>query len=101
VLNSITTLGAFEAFLVAVVLAGIIQIALGIIRAGVVGYYFPSAVIRGMLAAIGIIIILKQIPHALGYDANHEGDLAFLQPNGENTFTALIRMLDTVTPGAI
>lgn len=101
VLNSITTLGAFEAFLVAVVLAGMMQILLGYLRAGVVGYYFPSSVIRGMLAAIGIIIILKQIPHALGYDANHEGDLAFLQPNGENTFTALIRMLDTVTPGAI
>lgn len=101
VLNSITTLGAFEAFLVAVVLAGLIQIAFGFLRAGVIAYYFPSSVIKGMLAGIGIIIVLKQIPHAIGYDADHEGDLTFLQANGENTFSAMIRMLDAITPGAI
>jgi MFS superfamily sulfate permease-like transporter len=101
VLVSIQTLGSFEAFLVAVVLAGIIQIVLGLIKAGIIGYYFPSAVIKGMLSAIGIIIIMKQIPHAFGYDADYEGDISFIQADGENTFTELIRMLDSITPGAI
>jgi MFS superfamily sulfate permease-like transporter len=101
VLNAITSLGSFEIFLVAVVLAGCIQLALGAIRAGIIGYYFPSAVIKGMLSAIGIIIVIKQIPHAIGYDADYEGDLSFLQADGENTFSELIRMIDSVTPGAI
>ena len=101
VLNAITSLGSFEVFLIAVVLAGCIQVALGVIRAGIIGYYFPAAVIKGMLTAIGIIIIIKQIPHAIGYDADYEGDLSFLQADGENTFSELIRMVDAVTPGAI
>jgi MFS superfamily sulfate permease-like transporter len=69
VLNGITTLGSYDQFLVAVVIAGIIQIILGYLKAGVIGYYFPSSVIKGMLAAIGIILILKQAPIAIGYDA--------------------------------
>lgn len=101
VLNSIEQLGAFEAFLTAVVLAGVFQILLGVLKAGIIGYYFPSAVIKGMLTAIGIIIVLKQIPHAVGYDADYEGDMTFLQADGENTFTELITMLDSITPGAI
>ncbi len=101
VLTSIQSLGVFEAFLVAVVLAGVFQIILGVLRAGIIGYYFPSAVIKGMLTAIGIIIIIKQIPHALGYDADYEGDLSFAQADGENSFSELIKMLDAVTPGAI
>ena len=101
VLSSIASLGSFEAFLLAVVLAGIFQILLGFVRAGIIGYYFPSAVIKGMLSAIGIIIIIKQIPHAIGYDADYEGDLSFLQADGENTFSELIRMIDAITPGAI
>ncbi|MFM1972544.1 MAG: hypothetical protein RL185_1226, partial [Bacteroidota bacterium] len=68
VLNGITTLGAYDQFLVAVVIAGMIQILLGYLKAGVIGYYFPSSVIKGMLAAIGIILILKQAPIAIGYD---------------------------------
>lgn len=68
VLNGITTLGAYDHFLVAVVLAGIVQIVLGYLKAGVIGYYFPSSVIKGMLAAIGIILILKQVPIAIGYN---------------------------------
>ena len=67
VLNGITELGSYETFLFAVVLAGMIQIALGYLKAGVIGYYFPSSVIKGMLAAIGIILILKQAPVAIGY----------------------------------
>lgn len=69
VLNGITTLGAYDQFLVAVVIAGILQIVLGFLKAGVIGYYFPSSVIKGMLAAIGIILIFKQAPIAIGYSA--------------------------------
>jgi MFS superfamily sulfate permease-like transporter len=101
VLNAITQLGGYEIFLSAVVLAGLIQIILGFMKAGVIGYYFPSSVIKGMLAAIGIILILKQIPHALGYDKDNEGDFGFFQTDGENTFSELIKMLDFVHPGAL
>ena len=86
VFAAIASLG-FKAFLTAVILAGAIQLVLGYLRAGIIGYYFPNSVIRGMLASIGIIIILKQIPHAFGYDADYEGSLAFGQPDGQNTFT--------------
>ena len=68
VLNGITDLGSYDVFLLAVVIAGILQIILGFLKAGVIGYYFPSSVIKGMLAAIGIILILKQAPLAIGYD---------------------------------
>ena len=76
VLTAITSLGGFENFLVAVVLAGVFQIILGFLKAGVIGYYFPSSVIKGMLTAIGLIIVLKQIPHFFGYDTDYQGDLA-------------------------
>ena len=101
VLSAIDTLGSFQTFLLAVVLAGVIQIVLGLLRAGMLGYFFPSSVIKGMLAGIGVIIVLKQIPHAFGYDANPEGELAFQQPDGETTFTAFVRMLEAVDPSAI
>lgn len=101
VLSAIQQLGAFEIFLVAVVLAGIFQIILGFLQAGIIGHYFPSSVIKGMLTAIGIIIILKQIPHAFGYDADYEGDLSFVQADGENTFSELFNMLGYITPGAV
>ncbi len=101
VLAGIQDLGAFEIFLVAVVIAGIIQFVLGVLKAGIIGYYFPSAVIKGMLAGIGVIIILKQIPHAFGYDADPEGDLGFVQADGENTFSELINMVNFISPGAL
>lgn len=101
VLAAITQLGSFPLFLTAVVLGGAFQLALGIARAGVVAYYFPSSVIKGMLAGIGVIIVLKQLPHAVGYDKDYEGDLSFSQPDSENTFSELVRMLDSVSPGAI
>ncbi|MEZ4947280.1 MAG: SulP family inorganic anion transporter [Cyclobacteriaceae bacterium] len=101
VLSSIEKLGAFEAFLLAVVLAGLLQIILGVLKAGVIGYYFPSSVIKGMLSAIGVIIILKQIPHAFGYDNDYEGDLTFFQADGENTFSEIVVMIDSISPGAI
>jgi carbonic anhydrase len=99
VLSAITRLGAFEIFLAAVVMAGIIQLALGFIRAGFIADYIPGNVIKGMLTAIGIIIILKQIPHAFGYDKNGEGQLDFLQPDGNNTISALLDPLSKVHVG--
>lgn len=101
VLNAITTLGTWETFLLAVVLAGLIQLVLGFVRAGIIGYYFPSSVIKGMLSGIGLIIILKQIPHAFGYDEVPEGTMDFVQPDSENTFSELANMLNYVQPGAI
>ncbi|MFK7953462.1 MAG: SulP family inorganic anion transporter [Ekhidna sp.] len=100
VLGAIQDLGTFPVFLAAVVVSGIVQIIFGIIKAGIIGYYFPSSVIKGMLSAIGIIIFLKQIPHAFGYDADPEGDLEFFQPDGENTFSELYKMLDYISEGA-
>lgn len=101
VLTAIDSLGSFDAFLVAVFLAGVFQVILGYIKAGIVSHYFPSAVIKGMLSAIGIILILKQIPHAIGYDEDYEGDLDFFQPDGENTFTEIFKAIDFVEMGAI
>ena len=100
VLTAIGTLGGYENFLVAVVLGGLIQILFGVLRAGVIAYYFPSSVIKGMLTGIGIIIILKQIPHFFGYDADPEGDWAFFQVDGENTFSEIINTINYISPGA-
>ena len=100
VLVAIGSLGGYENFLVAVVLAGIIQIIFGIVKAGIIGYYFPSSVIKGMLTGIGIIIILKQIPHFFGYDSDPEGDWAFFQVDGQNTFTEILDTLNNISPGA-
>ncbi|UCE92911.1 MAG: SulP family inorganic anion transporter, partial [Flavobacteriaceae bacterium] len=100
VLTSIAALGGFENFLVAVVLGGIIQLIFGLLRAGVIGYYFPSSVIKGMLTGIGIIIILKQIPHFFGYDADPEGDFAFMQVDGENTFSEIFQAVNFIKPGS-
>lgn len=101
VLNSITSLGGFEIFLLSVVIAGVIQLILGVLKAGVIGYYFPSSVIKGMLTGIGVVIILKQIPHAFGYDGDYEGELSFFQPDGKNTLSELFYMLDYINPGSI
>ncbi len=101
VLGAINDLGSYPTFLLAVVVAGVIQIILGIIKAGIIGYYFPSSVIRGMLSGIGIIIILKQIPHAVGYDQNPEGEMEFLQSDGHNSFSELFYMMDSITLGAL
>jgi MFS superfamily sulfate permease-like transporter len=100
VLSAISTLGSFENLLAAIVLAGVIQVVLGFARAGIIGYYFPSSVIKGMLTAIGIIIILKQIPHFFGYDKDPEGDMAFFQVDGENTFSEIINAVNFISPGA-
>lgn len=101
VLDSISSLGTFELFLGALVIAGLIQLGLGLLKAGVLGYYFPYAVIKGMLTAIGLILILKQIPHALGYDKDTMGDETFLQADQHNTFSEIWYALQYFSPGAI
>lgn len=101
VLTAIQDLGAFEIFLVAVMIGGVIQLVLGFLQAGIIGYYFPNSVIKGMLSGIGIIIFLKQIPHAFGYDKDYEGSLSFEQPDGHNTFSELYYMFEAISPGAV
>ncbi len=98
---AILNLGSFEAFLLSVALAGLIQLVLGFAKAGAIGHFFPISVIKGMLAAIGIILILKQIPHAVGYDADFEGDESFFQPDGQNTFSEIFSAWDFLSPGAV
>ena len=94
VIAQIAKLGSFEAFLLAVMLGGVIQIVLGIVRAGSLSAFFPSSVIKGLLAAIGVILILKQIPHVVGHDTDPEGDMSFSQPDKENTFSELLTLLE-------
>lgn len=101
VLDSITSMGSFPLFLGALVVAGLLQLLFGLLKAGVLSFYFPLSVIKGMLAAIGLILILKQIPHALGYDKDFLGDFAFIQPDQHNTFTEIIYALQYFSPGAI
>ena len=100
VLNAINDLGDYEIFLVAVVIAGVLQLLMGFMRAGLVAYYFPYSVIHGMLSGIGITIFLKQIPHGVGYDSSHKVDFQFSQDSG-NTFSMLMDMLDHVHYGAV
>lgn len=99
VLTAIGTLGSYENFLVAVVLGGAIQLLFGVLKAGIIGYYFPSSVIKGMLTGIGIIIILKQIPHFFGYDVEPQGADSFIGASGENTFSAILNIVNNITLG--
>ncbi|MBC6988814.1 SulP family inorganic anion transporter [Hymenobacter sp. BT491] len=100
VLTAINTLGSFQALLAATVIAGLIQLALGFLRAGIIGMYFPSSVIKGMLAAIGLILILKQIPHFLGADTDYFEDMDFFQFNGQNTFSAIGTAFKAISLGS-
>jgi MFS superfamily sulfate permease-like transporter len=101
VLGAISSLGNWEAFLLAVVISGVFQLILGFSKAGFIAYFFPSSVIKGMLTGIGLLIILKQIPHALGWDKDSFGDDEFIQADGQNTFTEILAALDFITPGAL
>ena len=101
ILTAISDLGAFDSFLFAVFIAGIIQLVLGFLKAGSISNFFPTNVIEGMLAGIGVIIILKQIPHAFGYDPNFEGDESFIQIDGQNTFSELFQVLNHIQLGSI
>lgn len=98
---ALVKLGSYEAFLLSVVLAGVIQILLGYLKAGTVGHFVPASVVKGMLASIGLILILKQLPHAAGYDMDFEGDESFLQLDGRNTFSEIVATVYSLAPGAI
>ncbi len=91
----------FEAYLLSVIVCGVVQVCASYLKAGVIAHYFPSSVIKGMLAGIGIILILKQIPHALGYDQSWEGELEFIQRDGHNTFSEIGYALRAFSPGAM
>ena len=101
VLLAITEIGAFDAFLVAVILAGVFQLIMAAAKAGGIARFFPTSVIKGLLAAIGVILIFKQIPHALGYDKDTEGDFVFEQADHENTFSEVLRAIEHFQMGAI
>lgn len=101
VFDAIASLGSWELFLAAVVLAGVFQIILGYIKAGFIAYFFPTSVITGMLTGIGFLIILKQIPYIFGYQSDYLGEQAFWQVNGENSFSAIERALQLLSPSAV
>lgn len=101
VLSAISTLGSYEAFLMAVVISGILQVIAGSLGFGILSNFFASSVIKGMLAAIGITLILKEVPHAVGYDADFMGDESFLQSDGHNTFSEILFAISKFSPGAI
>ncbi|MFI3185527.1 MAG: SulP family inorganic anion transporter [Methylococcaceae bacterium] len=101
IFNAIETLGSFQGVLVACVLAGIMQLVLGFLRAGIIGAFFPAAVIEGMLAAIGLILIIKQIPHATGYHSSYEGDESYMKETAESSFAELIDAFGVISPGSV
>ncbi len=100
VVAQIVKLGSFEVFLLALMLAGVLQIILGISRAGFLAAFFPSSVIKGLLAAVGVLLVLKQIPHVMGHDPDPEGEMSFEQPDHQNTFSELWSTLFDIQPGA-
>lgn len=103
VATAIQNLGSFRVFLLAVAISGVIQVVIGFLRAGVFGNYVPNSVIKGMLGAIGVVIILKQIPHALGWDADYEGDFDFFETMAgtSNTLLDIVRAVYTASPTAV
>ncbi|TAN65397.1 MAG: SulP family inorganic anion transporter [Methylobacter sp.] len=101
VFNAIETLGSFQGLLVACVLAGLMQLALGYLRAGIIGAFFPSAVIEGMLAAIGLILIIKQIPHATGYHNSYEGDESYMKETAHSSFVEMVDAFGGISPGSV
>ncbi|MCB4779087.1 MAG: hypothetical protein LGB53_05600 [Sulfurovum sp.] len=100
VFMAIEKLGSFEAFLVAVVMAGLLQVLMGYLKAGTIGAFFPSSVIKAMLAAIGLILIIKQTPHAFGYDGSFEGDDSYMQESFFSSFSDIVTALDGISPTA-
>lgn len=97
----IGSLGSFEAFLLALFIGGIIQLIIGLMKGGFIAEFFPNSVIKGLLTAIGIILILKQIPHLVGHDPDPEGEMSFFQPDQKNTFTEIIDTMTDLHPGAL
>jgi carbonic anhydrase/SulP family sulfate permease len=100
VLAAMERLGSFDAFLAALLLSGLLQIVLGFLKAGLLANYFPTNVIKGLLASIGIILIIKQLPHLVGHDPDYEGDFAFNQNDGRTSFSELLATIGNIQPGA-
>ncbi|MCB1226713.1 MAG: bifunctional SulP family inorganic anion transporter/carbonic anhydrase [Verrucomicrobiales bacterium] len=100
VLTQMERLGSFDAFLLALFFSGLFQIAFGIFRAGLLANYFPNNVIKGLLGAIGVILIMKQLPHLVGHDPDYEGDMSFSQMDGENTLSEIFIAFQRFLPGA-
>lgn len=98
--TAVQTFGSYEAILIAVVLAGVLQIILGFLKAGTIAYFFPNAMIKGILASIGLVLILKQIPHALGINDVLEGAESFNQTDGSNTFSTIVYTLQNIGWGS-
>lgn len=96
----IAALGSFEKFLTALAIAGVMQLLIGLFRLGSIAAFFPSSVIKGLLAAIGLILILKQVPHLIGHDKDPEGEMSFIQPDHENTFSELVKAFSDIHQGA-
>jgi MFS superfamily sulfate permease-like transporter len=103
VATAIQNLGSFRVFLLSVAISGVLQVVIGYLRAGVFGNYVPNSVIKGMLGAIGVVIILKQIPHALGWDADYEGDFDFFETMAgtSNTLLDIVKAVYTASPTAV
>jgi MFS superfamily sulfate permease-like transporter len=101
VLNAIEKIGSFQGFLTALVIAGFLQLVFGFLRAGIIAAFFPSSVIEGMLAAIGLILIIKQFPHAAGYDANFEGDESYMADTAGSSMYAMVDAMKAISPGAV
>jgi MFS superfamily sulfate permease-like transporter len=98
---AIGKLQVYEVFLLAVVIGGVIQLIFGFLKAGILGDYIPYSVIKGMLAAIGLILILKQLPHLMGYDLDFPGDETFEQKDGNNTFSGIFQSIQHIVPLAL
>lgn len=101
VASAIIDLGSFHAFTLSVFFAGLLQIIFSFLKGGTLGNYFPTSVIKGMLAAIGLILILKQFPHAVGFDQDYMGDLGFAQRDGQNTFSEILMAFKAIQPGSL
>lgn len=100
VFNAIETLGGFSGFLLSLAIGGFLQMTLGFLKAGLIGAFFPASVIKGMLAAIGMILIIKQTPHATGFDASYVGDESYMQETAKSSFVELVQALHGISPGA-
>lgn len=100
VFNAIETLGNFSAFLLSLLIAGALQMTLGFLKAGLIGAFFPVSVIKGMLAAIGLILIIKQVPHATGFDASYVGDESYMQETARSSMSEFFQALHGISPGA-
>lgn len=100
VVAQIQGLGGFQPFLLAVMISGFLQLGLAALKAGGLANFFPNSVIKGLLAAIGVLLILKQVPHLFGHDSDDEGEMSFIQPDGENTFSSLWKTVEDLLPGA-